>query len=88
VDAKTKYLKQTDQFKINVNNIVVLLLKNNTLFNQRSATRESICLIMNILGLKQRQAKLYLKAAREEILKVSEILKENAIKQAIESGKI
>lgn len=88
MDAKTKYLKQTDQFKINVNNIVVLLLKNNTLFNQRSATRESICLIMNTLGLKQRQAKLYLKAAREEILKVSEILKENAIKQAIESGKI
>jgi len=88
VDAKTKKEKQTAQFKINVNNIVVLLLKNNTLFNQKSATRESVCLIMNTLGLKQRQAKIYLKEAREEILKVSEILKENAIKQAIESGKI
>lgn len=88
MDAKTKKEKQTAQFKINVNNIVVLLLKNNTLFNQKSATRESVCLIMNTLGLKQRQAKIYLKEAREEILKVSEILKENAIKQAIESGKI
>lgn len=88
MDAKTKKEKQTIQFKINVNNIVVLLLKNNTLFNQKSATKESVCLIMNTLGLKQRQAKIYLKEAREEILKVSEILKENAIKQAIESGKI
>lgn len=88
MDAKTKKEKQTTQFKINVNNIVVLLLKNNTLFNQKSATKESVCLIMNTLGLKQRQAKIYLKEAREEILKVSEILKENAIKQAIESGKI
>lgn len=88
MDAKIKFVKQTDQFKINVNNIVVMLLKNNTLFNKSSATRESVSLIMNSLGCKQRQAKLYLKAARQEILKVSEILKENAIKQAIESGKI
>jgi hypothetical protein len=88
MDAKTKYKKQTDQFKINVNNIVVMLLKNNSLFNKRSATREAICLIMSSLGCKQRQAKDYLKAAREEILKVSEIQKVNAINQAIETGRI
>ncbi len=88
MDAKTKYQKQTDQFKINVNNIVVLLLKNNTLFNHNSATKNAVELISNTLGMRERQAKLYLKAAREEVLRVSEILKENAIKQAIESGRI
>jgi len=79
VDAKTKHQKQTDQFRINVNNIVVMLLKNNTLFSERSATKESVKLIMGSIGLKERQAKFYLKAARKEILKVSEIQKNDAI---------
>ena len=79
MDAKTKHQKQTDQFRINVNNIVVMLLKNNTLFSERSATKESVKLIMGSIGLKERQAKFYLKAARKEILKVSEIQKNDAI---------
>jgi hypothetical protein len=78
---KTKKM-QSDQFKINVNNIVVLLLNQKTLFfNTRSASCEAVNLIKEKFGLRERQAKLYLKEARKEILRVTEMQKEHAIKE-------
>ncbi|HCY77749.1 MAG TPA: hypothetical protein DHV28_17700 [Ignavibacteriales bacterium] len=78
---KTKKM-QSDQFKINVNNIVVLLLNQKTLFfNTRSASCEAVNLIKEKFGLCERQAKLYLQAARKEILRVTEMQKEHAIKE-------
>ena len=79
---KTKKM-QSDQYKINVNNIVILLLKDNILFTNRSATQEAMKLIRNALGCAERTATRYLTAARQEILKVTDIQKENAIKEAL-----
>ncbi len=78
---KTKKM-QSDQFKINVNNIVVLLLNQKTLFfNTRSASCEAVNLIKDRFGLSDRQANRYLNEARKEILRITETQKEHAIKE-------
>lgn len=83
MNADKKYAKQKDQFKINVNNIIVLLLNQKTLFfNERSASNESIKLIRERFGLSERQAQRYLYAARTEILRITEQQKQDAIKEA------
>lgn len=83
MDVEQKHIKQRDQFFINVNNIVRELLKNDILFTNGSATKEAIRLIMNSLGRSQRQATRYLKAAREEILKVSKADTKEALQQEL-----
>lgn len=75
--------KNTTQFYINVNGIVRELLKNDILFTTESASKESLRLIRDSLGVSQRQANRYLKAAREEILKVSRTEVKEALDQAL-----
>lgn len=75
--------EHTEQFYINVNNIVRELLRNDILYTNRSATNEAIALIKKSLGLEERQAKSYLKAARKEIQKITEVQKKEAINQAL-----
>lgn len=45
-------------------------------------------MIREKFGLHERQAQKYLKAAREEVLKISEELKRAAIKKALEKGEL
>ena len=75
--------KHTDQFYINVNNIVRELLKNDILLANKQAASEAIRLIKKSLDLEDRQAKDYLKAARKEILRITEIGKKEALTQAL-----
>jgi len=84
-----KHAKQKEQFKINVNNIIVLLLNQKTLFfNERSATNEAVNLIRDRFGISERQAQRYLYAARKEILKITEQQKQDAIKEAFSKGNL
>lgn len=83
MNAEQKQRMQSNQFKINVNNIVVLLLNQKTLFfNERSATNEAVKLIRDRFGISERQAQRYLNAARKEILRITEQQKQDAIKEA------
>lgn len=74
---------RSKQFKINVNNIIVLLLNQKTLFfNERSASKEAVKLISDRFGLSDRQANRYLTEARKEILRITEQQKQDAIREA------
>ena len=89
MNAEQKHRMQSNQFKINVNNIVVLLLNQKTLFfNERSATNEAVKLIRDRFGISERQAQRYLNAARKEILRITEQQKMDAIKEAFTKEKL
>ncbi len=76
--------EHTQQFYINVNSIVRELLKMDILIINKKASNEVLHLIKSTLNCKDRQAKLYLKEARKEILRVSEIDKKEALRQALQ----
>ena len=88
MDVKTKYDKQTAQFRINVNNIVVMLLENKVFITPGSVTQLAVNLIKEKFGFRERQAKHYLSEARKEILKTTETLKQIAIQKAIDKGEL
>ena len=74
--------KYTVQFYINVNNIVRQLLRDDILFTTESASSESLRLIRDSLGISQRQAQRYLRAARDEIRKITAASAKESLDQA------
>lgn len=88
MDRKTKIEKQSDQFKINVNNLVTILLENNVFVNKRSINERAIKLIREKFGVSERQAHRYLREVRKEILKTSEELKQIAINKAYRKSEL
>lgn len=73
----------SDRFLINVNIVVKELLANDILLTHQKGIREAKNLIMDKLGVKKRTAERYLKFAREEILRITNIKKEKALERAM-----
>lgn len=88
MDRKTKIEKQSDQFKINVNNLVTILLENKVFVTKQSINERAIKLIREKFGVSERQAHRYLREVRKEILKTSEELKQTAILKANQKGEL